>query len=140
LNDDLLTRGFAMNEEGGILKVPCCIQHSSVAHWINCVRNVHGHICLLSTSRQACTLSQSLCQRRQLSGFVQSDVSAAGKSFQAYSCFMTVRPANIVTCTTLGHDRTVHAVSLQCACHILLAADSSFTWSGLCWTQHYRLQ
>jgi hypothetical protein len=33
-----------MNEEGGILKVPCCIQHSSVAHWINCVRNVHGHI------------------------------------------------------------------------------------------------
>ena len=44
LNDDLLSRGFAMNEAGGILKVPCCIQHCGVVYWIQCVRNVHEHI------------------------------------------------------------------------------------------------
>ncbi len=45
----------------------------------------------------------------------------------AYSCFLTVQLESIATYTIFGHDCTVHAVSLQCTCHILLAAGSSFT-------------
>lgn len=45
-----------------------CIQHSSIIQWIHCVRNVS--------------------RRRQISGFVQSDICAADKTFWAYSCFI----------------------------------------------------
>ncbi len=41
------------------------------------------------------TLGQLLCQRHQLPGFVQSNVSAADKPFQAYSCFMTVQLTHV---------------------------------------------
>lgn len=40
------------------------------------------------------TLGQFLHQRRQLSGFVQGDVSAAGKPLKADSYIMTVQLTN----------------------------------------------
>jgi len=81
------------------------------------------------------TLGQLLCQRRQRSGFVQHDVGAAVKSFLS---LMTVQLTHVsltvqfdciaaCACNAVGHDYTAHTEALQCTCHILLAADSSFT-------------
>lgn len=133
LNDDLLTRGFAMNEEGGILKVPGCTQHSSVVYWVHCVRHVHEHtpagygLCQISdmhahasptvvSKASAFWFCAKCCQcsRQTLSS------SLMPHDCTAYSCFLTVQLECIATYAIFGHDCTVHAVSLRCTCHILL--------------------